>query len=117
MEVPCSAIADVQTHTPNTSTATRIVHRSFLSPSFGKNCRQMFSTNVTEGANSVAEAVDFSADINAPKKSTCMTNGMCSSTSVGSTFCGSSSINVVACSGMMISALVTRNIGTNANRM
>ena len=36
----------------------------------------MFSTNVTDGANSVADAVDFSADSSAPKKSTCMTNGM-----------------------------------------
>ena len=83
----------------------------------GKNWRQMFSTKVTDGASSVADAVDLMADSSAPKNSTCITNGIFSSTSVGSTFCGSSLISALACSGMMISALVTRNIGTKANRM
>ena len=77
----------------------------------------MFSVNVTLGANNVAEAHDLMADNNAPKNSTCMTNGMCDITKVGSTFCGSSAIKVAACSGMMIMALTTKNMGTNANKM
>ena len=101
----------------NSSTVTRIVHSSRRSDCRGTNWRQMFSTNVTDGASSVADAVDLSADSSAPKNSTCITSGMRSSTSVGSTFCGSSLISVPATSGMMISALVARNIGTNANRM
>jgi len=72
---------------------------------------------VTDGASSVAEAVDLIADSSAPKNSTCITNGILSSTSVGSTFCGSSLISAAASCGIRISALVTRNIGTKANTM
>ncbi|MNL87975.1 hypothetical protein D3C87_2174230 [compost metagenome] len=57
------------------------------------------------------------ADSKAPKNSTCMMKGIFSSTSVGRIFCGSSLSSRAVCSGMMISALATRNIGTKANRM
>ncbi len=77
----------------------------------------MFSVNVMLGANKVVEAHDLIADNNAPKNNTCMTNGICVITKVGSTFCGSSAISAVACSGMMIMALTTENMGTNANKM
>ena len=77
----------------------------------------MFSVNVTLGASKVAEAQDLMAESNAPKNSTCITKGIFSMTSVGSTFCGSSLINSAACSGMMSIALTTRNMGTKANTM
>ena len=77
----------------------------------------MFSVKVTLGANKVAEAQDLMADSKAPKNSTCMTNGICVITKVGSTFCGSSAMSAAACSGMMIMALTTKNMGTNANKM
>ena len=56
----------------------------------------MFSTKVIEGANKVADAVLFKADNKAPKKITCITKGIFSSTSVGSTFCGSSLMSCAA---------------------
>ncbi|MDT4843236.1 hypothetical protein FQZ97_771610 [compost metagenome] len=83
----------------------------------GRNWRQMFSVKVTLGASKVAEAVDLMADSSAPKNSTCITKGIFCSTSVGSTFCGSSFSSTATSSGMMRSALATRNIGTKANRM
>lgn len=77
----------------------------------------MFSVKVTLGASSVAEAQDLMADSSAPKNSTCMTSGILSITSVGSTFCGSSlSSSAVSC-GMISSALATRNMGTKAKKM
>jgi hypothetical protein len=45
----------------------------------------------------VAEAVDLMADSSAPKNSTCITNGIFCSTSVGSTFCGSSFSSTATC--------------------
>ena len=81
----------------------------------------MFSTKVTDGANSVADAVDLIADSNAPKNSTCIRKGMWSFTSVGRIIWLSAFTPVLSSAstvpGMMIIALVTRNIGTNANRM
>ena len=77
----------------------------------------MFSVKVTLGASKVADAHDLMADSKAPKNKTCMTNGICSMTKVGNTFCGSSAIKVAARSGMMIKALTTKNMGTNANKM
>ena len=83
----------------------------------GRNWRQMFSVKVTLGASRVADAVDLMAESSAPKNRTCIANGIFSRTSVGRTFCGSSLSRVAVSSGMISSALATRNIGTKANRM
>ena len=64
----------------------------------------MFSVKVTLGASNVADAHDLMAESKAPKNSTCMTNGICSTTKVGNTFWGSSLMRVAAFSGMMIMA-------------
>ncbi len=73
----------------------------------GKNWRQMFSTKVTDGASSVAEAVDFSADSSAPKKITCITkrHALQHQARAGPA-AGLRRSALAACSGMMISALV-----------
>ena len=47
--------------------------------------RQMFSVKVTLGASNVADAVDLMAESKAPKKITCITNGIFCITNVGST--------------------------------
>ena len=77
----------------------------------------MFSTKVVVGASSVAEAQDLMAESKAPKNTTCMMKGIFCITSVGSTFCGSSAISALVCSGITVSAVATRKIGTAANRM
>jgi len=78
---------------------------------------RMFSTKLVEGASKVADEVDLMADSSAPKNSTCMTKGILSMTRVGNTFCGSCPSSSAASRGMMISALVTRNMGTKAKKI
>ena len=110
-------MAYTSTDALKTRTVMRMVRNSSLSPMRGMNWRHMFSTKVTLGASRVADAVDLMADNSAPKNSTCITNGIFSITRVGNTFCGSSLSSTAVCSGMMMSALATRNMGTKANRM
>ena len=95
----------------------RMANSVALSPILRTKWRRMFSTKVVVGASSVADAQDLMADNSAPKNTTCMKNGIFCITSVGSTFCGSSAISALVCSGITISAVATRKIGTAANRM